>query len=465
MSWKLDETPSTGIASAQNIPAPNEPNAFQRALSVPAKLASHALETVGGLPGNIFGGAPKKGHAITPEEKAHYLKATGRSYDEERLKQESPEPTLAEKYLPTSADIHKLNTQFLEHYLGEGANTPQNFVEKIGQALAVTLPIAYLTGGASALVPEALATTAGSLASQGAEAAGAGPWLQTAADLTARVGLNLAKVVTNSATVKDQSKELVEHNYKVADELGKGRPIHAPETSRITNEILDKLQRGKAGILETGKTNKSGGYTNPITKQFNELVFETKNNTLDLGAAVETRKHLNNLIKDLPYGSTERKLYESVRNSINHEVIEPAKKFYPDFGEALNTADQLWKSENVQSFVRRYFDKHSDLERHMKSKVGIGLLTGSLYKGGLLGALGVEAAHLGTAKTGKYLTDALEPFIKSPVMRSLYRDIDIAVEKGLVGAIPPLVTKWDKESSKIEKQIAHSNKENRFVLD
>ncbi len=427
-------------SQAQN--QPQEPSTLQSIGGAIARPLAYLGETLGGIPGSLVRAI---GNASNESETAAKKLLGAPETQEETQNKELPGLSkYIAKVLPTSEDLHKSNTKVLEHYFGKGANEAKSVPAKIANAMIVTVPIAWATGGVGAAGVEAGRTTAGSLLSQGAEAAGGGPILQTVADIIGRTGFDLGRVVTNSGNINKQAQLLKRESYAKAEALGKGKKVLGKTTADIINKDLELFQKGKGGL--------EGAERASTIKTAKNLIDDIKLGNIDLNDALENRKSLNNAIKDLPYKSTKRQVYERWRDSINHDIIKPAQEKFPDFGKTLSIADELHMAEKVPSFLRKYFNENASLEKQMQSPLGKLLLTGGILGSKLPAAVGAAATKAAITYTGKGLMNALEPFIKSPIIKDMYRNIGVSVENGLLTGLPKQLIEFDKEARKLEKQ-------------
>lgn len=414
-----DEIPST--TEQQSAPS--------RALTfIPQKIA-RVGESIAGLPGNFYELLRGQNRRQAAQQDIESLNIPEQF---KNILQEAQQDYQTSVPLPTSADIKEKVTYPLSKKIfgSEQALDPTNKIEEFTDQVAEVLPFL--------LNPTQLAEkgiTSGVLNALSKGIAGKGT-----AELTKQLGgNNLAQGLSELAVYSlfnfspQRILKEAENKFNMVEQGLETFPIKEISISdKVRNNIQKLNKRTKLGYKDTILKNWMNERLSPFT-QTNEV------NAQDIFYKM---RELNNEFgtNQIPKGG------ESFYKSLKTDIIEPiikdwSNKYAPGLFQDLKSANDIYSTMANSSSFKDAINKLADNK-------SIGFTTQLLLLGYPLG-LGKAAMTLGGAQAGKYVTNRIEPLIKSPAVRSI---LNKTIKDGITGNISGAIAGSKKLDKIIDKK-------------
>lgn len=410
-----------------------EQSLLQRAVSQVARPAARALESVRSLPrfaSDVLTYLPNK--AI--EKVTGYKDVLG-------LPPEG-EPQIGN--FPSAQRARNESTEFLEKHLGKGANTATYKAEKLIDAVAGTLPIAWLTGGASSLPSAAASAARGNVASQGAESLGFGPLGQFVADLGGSFGYNLIKEGATPGKIRKLGEKKSKDLYNEARKIGPKVNVYADaKTARPSIQKEIQFLEGKSSGIEKDKIKSLLSELHDTDSLLNKPGVTALN-------VWDKAKHLNSLRKKTQDKDIQN-LYDRVVGSLKGDVLNGEAATREGFSKVFNPAEDLHTAIKARSALGQILEDQTDLRNILSNPIAkLGVTGASLFKfGPKKTALAIPATY-----GARYLTRAYD-FFRTPIAQELGKKIaGQAIEKN-IPALTQSLTRLNKAADEyLEKNPA-----------
>jgi hypothetical protein len=326
--------------------------------------ASRIAESVGGLPGSIYGTLKS-----LPETSKSALESLvpGGPIPAKIIK--TVAGTIGEQ-LPTPESIKG----HIAKLAPENYFEPQDIVERGIDELATEVPriaVDILTGGASA-TPRFL----GKIASRVAPGfitseLGGGPLMQTIANLVGAGGFEAWAHKKSGMNLIKFAEDTEQAQYKLADKQAQKIYLQGEPLQRSIDKLAKDIRQGGTG-MESTAIKRVTQEVNDINKIINKT--GTKVGQINLRRAIKQKKHINALIKDRLEKSgseTEVNWLKRINGTLN-EQIEKAEKANLDFGKPYRRAETL--AENLGTIKETDDYMKSIMENPLFSKFKPGKL-------------------------------------------------------------------------------------------
>ena len=415
------------------------------------RSASTIGESVLGLPGDIAQGINSLAQMI-PEE-AKNLKGNMGTGVEPLMANLLPMITQGiSNVLPTQESLHERTKSLAPEGYLEPKNDYEKFVnDNIGD-FAGALTSFALTGGAGAIVPRVLKTTAksvlgGNVAKKGAEYAGLGDFGQALAKFGGGI---LGGAWGNRAEVAQQA----EQNYTKFEELAQGQRVSAEQTEALANKYL---KRTEGSASEANKK---------IYDWAHNLVNKISEGKIGAVDAKQYAEDINGALRSGEIkGKTAQEALGKLRDSLYNDPMQNLKKINPNAFNAWDTARQDYAALNsgwgASKFIKDYlpvdqFEKLAPFTKTILKNVLGYAATGTTATSAYLYPMATASIGGGIAAAGigaHEMSRAARLFIKSPTSKKLFGDVlkDISAGNSY---------KFIKDIGRFNKSVEHFEKSN-----
>jgi len=391
MAFKLTHLPEESTSQPES--------SLQTGFRNIARLTARGAESLAGLPGDIESGLRTAGNWVVN-------KLTGVS-----------ELVPTQPSLPTSEQIRKEVTQ----PLGGEYLAPQGEAEQFGDAIVSDLVPLLLPLKGKIPFTRALASAGfGNLASWGVKQAGLGVGAQTGAKL----GTMIATSLVGPAGLNRYMNSL----YQTAES---SIPEGAAISAKPVIENIDRLKK----IINKGISTES---KDAVGKIINGIEGKIKNGFLPVDEAIEIKRNINEVVRDLRGATGIQKMLPSITNSLN-EVITNYGKGNRSFLRNFREAEGVYKGINEASKITSFLQKNVTLDKFLTPITGIllglypfsstGKIVGSLF--GAKKGLPVIESLFRSPSIRRYYAKALAASAAKnvPVMLKNVKSLDIALAK------------------------------------
>jgi len=385
-----------------------------------ASTASRVFESLGGLPGNIL----SLGLGAT-----NYLTG-GRTPTYEEFQEGRP---LAPR---TSAQIRSATKE-----LSGGYTEPKNKVEAFIGDVGEDLPLYLISGGS--FLPSLGRSVSSNAARTAAKEVGAGSLGQAAAGIAGGATFDVINNKRSLANlrpknVKDIAKKKMTEEYSKASELSSELKQNAQGLITNVADDIDKLY-GASGLPSRKEKE--------VIKQLERVLDSIRGDSINVKKAWDLKKHFNKLSRD-ELNSTAKNYYNSTAKNLNN-IVQQSAKAHPEFGQAFNTAEDLYISLNGQSAIREILEKNSDLKKILENPVSkLSTLGGSYLLGGTKGAISSIPITVGLRQAAR----TWDFFKGRPAAKELFKDLAYSALDENKELFANTLRKFNQEAASFEQE-------------
>ena len=395
---KLSSNRRMPLNAQPEIPA--NPESFQQTgLRNIARLTSRGIESLAGLPGDIEAG----------------LRGVG-SYAANKLFG-TPELVPTETALPTSEQIRSKVTE----PLGGEYLAPRGEAEQFGDAVVSDLvPLLLPIKGKIPFVRALTSAGLGNLASFAVSQAGGGKTAQTGA----KIGTMIATSLVGPSGIKNYMSSLYK---KAIDSIPQGASISA----KPVIENIDRLSK----IIKKGIPTES---KEAVGKIISGIEGKIKNGFIPVDEAIEIKRNINEIVKDLKGATGIEKMLPSITTSLN-QVINDYGKRNGTFIRNFREAEGVYKGVTEVSRASKFLQNNVKLEKFLTPITG--WLLGLYPTSGTINTIG---ALFGAREA----LPAIESLMRSPAIRRYYAKSLAAATANNIPAALKNVKALDKSLAK-----------------